>query len=224
MELDMDIIPIIPYHVQETTFSEMFGVNLMYNSLYTILFFDLIVIGFFIFRLVNIDIREVRNKCFGRIIGNRENNDNSHTRDTDNINCDLSHFDINNNDKNIIILNIKMRQYFSVEINRSKLLDMLTGITPITNGIIKSIIEDKTIEYPLERNNIVEMFNVHEEYNKQIKEYGECYFNYTSNIDSVYIGIRNNVTCHSSLRQLIFYHWFFENVYDSVKDIYPTTD
>ena len=111
---------------------------------------------------------------------------------------------------------IEVLQYFGVERNGEILIDILSGETILTTGFIEDLLNNKDFEYPKEKGEIIEMFNINTEYNRMLNKYGHHYFNYDSKINLIEIGERDDILYYSSLGQLHFYKWFINNVYEYV--------
>ena len=111
---------------------------------------------------------------------------------------------------------IEVLQYFGVERNGEILIDILSGETILTTGFIEDLLNNKDFEYPKEKGEIIEMFNINTEYNRMLNKYGHYYFNYDSKINLIEIGERDDILYYSSLGQLHFYKWFINNVYEYV--------
>ncbi len=116
----------------------------------------------------------------------------------------------------VLALMIECRQYFADEENLEKLLDMLSGNTFVTEGVLNSIVNDQKLQFPININDNIDLFHVHKEFTKESYYYGTSYFNYRSHINMILIGERDGTKIYSSLRQLNFYRWFFEYVYDHI--------
>ena len=132
----------------------------------------------------------------------------------------------------ILTLYIRLQQYFNIEENRTKLLDILSSnsnnlieykfldvLSSTSNSLLErkfleDLINNVEFEYPIEIEGDEYMFNSNKEYTKMLDKYGESHFNFNTTINTIKIGDRDGTTYYTSIGQLNFYKWFFDNVHN----------
>ena len=193
----------------------------MFNFISVLSVDVLIFLGFMfiIFKMVGssyIDISKCRKRYFDNLDGSEDesesNSDNVYNNESDTTHSERSYYE-----DVIFTLYIELQQYFNIEENRTKLFDVLSNNSNnliITNEVLEDLLNNKEFEYPIETNGVVEIFNVTREYTKMVDRYGEYHFNYNTSTNIIEIGERDGTIYYSSLGQLNFYKWFFENVYN----------
>ena len=175
---------------------------------------------FIIFKMVGdsyIDISKCRKRYFDRLDGSDdEYYESDFISDSENNKSATTQSDRSYCEDVIFTLYIELQQYFNIEENKTKLLDILSCNSNnwITNDLLEELLNNTEFEYPIETDGIIEIFNVNKEYTKMLDRYGEYHFNYNTSANIIEIGERDGITIYASLGQLNFYRWFFENVYN----------
>ena len=179
---------------------------------------------FIIFKMMSksyIDISKCRKRYFDRLDGSEDESISDHESES---NSDIvyNYDSATESDRSyyedvIFTLYIGLQQYFNIEENRTKLLDVLScnsNNLMIANKSLEDLLNNTEFEYPIETDGVIEIFNVNKEYTKMLDKYGEYHFNYNTSANIIEIGERDGTTIYASLGQLNFYRWFFENVYN----------